>query len=100
MELISVHSDKNILEDDSNVKVEFEVFPRDRSECQETTEDTGTLFQMLEVSCDINPDQKCQEKGLTSLTPTHVITIQRCAAVPPDNRIIWLIDGPVVQCPP
>ena len=44
VELISVHSNKNILGNDSNVKVEFEGILRDRSECQETTEDTGTLF--------------------------------------------------------
>ena len=94
--LVGIHSDKIILGDVSNMKVEVEDFPRDKSECLKMTKDNKTLFQSLEVSYDINTDQKCQEKGLTSLTPTHVMTIQRCAVVPPDDRIIWLIDGPVV----
>ena len=79
------------------MKVEAEDFPRHKSECQKTTEDNRTLFQMLEVSYDINTDQKCQEKGLTSLTPTHVMTIQESTALSPDARIVWLIDGPVLH---
>ena len=55
------------------MKIEFEAFPRDR--------------------------QKYQEKGLTSPNPTHIITIQRSTAIPPDDRIFRLIEGPVLLYP-
>jgi len=51
----------------------------------------------LGVCHDFDIDKKYKEKGLTSLSPSHIMTMQESTAVSPDARHAWLCDGRLLQ---